>query len=110
MRLRNGGAHPTTFETQLKTQLFDRGEHGAQLGRSLLVAAELVGAIVTRGRPAGVTQPHVPLLRVGSLGATGGSCNGVASSPEAFGRAARRCCFSSWRAFRLCSFCFLACL
>ncbi len=95
VRLRYRCCRCAALETQLEAQLLNRREHRAQLGRSLLVATQLMGAIVARGGPAGVAQSHVPLLKVGSPGPTGVSCNGVAISPEAFGRVARRCCFSS---------------
>lgn len=108
VRLGHRRAHRAALETQLEAQLLDGREHRAQLGRGFLVAAQLGGALLTRYSPAGVAEPHVPPLNVGSVGLAGGSCNGVAIASEPAGRAVRRCCFSSWRAFLLSSFCFFA--
>jgi len=108
VRLGHGRTHRAARETQLKPQLLDRREHHAQLRRGLLVAPQLGGAILTRRGAASVAESHVSPLDLGWLGPAGGSGNGVAISPEPFGRDARRCCFSSWRAFLLSSFCFFA--
>src|SRR6185437_2457414 len=103
-----GRAHRTALEAELKAQLLDRREHRTQRGRSLLITAQLGRAILARGGAAGMAESHVSPLNVGSPAPAGGSCNGGVISPGPFGRVARRCCFSSWRALRLSSFCFFA--
>ena len=68
MRLGDGRTHSAALETQLEAQLLDRREHRSQLRRRFLLAAQLRGALLTRGNAAGMAESHLPPLEVGLLG------------------------------------------